>query len=270
MWRSRQLWTILRLLACLPAVFILDAPARALIFDNDDRVDVASAPASPFAPIGIVYGTPEAGYATAFLVDDCHVLTSQHAFGTTASAVGRAATFAAGVNGARSNWTTSAAKVVADGGIEKYNAAKHNDAARGDDWALLRLHKCLGKRFGHVRLKSTGPTAVLGLQLESAGYPVDRPLEAGLALDPACRVRVVRPTMWLHDCAALAGNSGSPLFREVGEGQETVLEVYAIESAGIELPRKVMPFFDRYPDNYANRATPISAAISSAIQPPRE
>ncbi len=54
--------------------------SAALIFGPDNRRFVDTRAGSPFSPVGILFKTGD-GYATAFLVDDCHVLTVQHVFG---------------------------------------------------------------------------------------------------------------------------------------------------------------------------------------------
>lgn len=234
--------------------------ARALIFGADQRVTSAPAPGSLFGPVGIVYGTPEAGYATAFLIDECHALTVQHAFGDRRSSKGRRIMFAAGIDGPPGSWRKSWAKVEADGGIE--NEPGPSLHARTRDWALLRLDKCLGKTFGHVRLspRLPGPEEAIGM----AGYPGDRPLSEGLSIDFKCNVRGSRSLAMLHDCAALPGNSGSPLFRIVEQGGVPVLEVFAIAEAAhskVDIGRDLVERRDNYPEKMWNVATILCANL---------
>ncbi|MGZ2412297.1 V8-like Glu-specific endopeptidase [Sphingomonas sp. F9_3S_D5_B_2] len=201
-----------------------------LVFGQDDREVVASSPGSVFAPIGIVYGTPEASYATAFLVDNCYAVTVQHVFGQRGAALGRPIVFAAGVAGPSSQWRISRAKVVAEGGLERFATSADPYGRRTADWALLRLSKCLGREFGHAQLTADVPDAAGSIAM--AGYPTDKPLAGGLVLDRSCRIREKRAGVLLHDCSALHGNSGSPLFRIVSNGKHRLLEVVAMHTAG--------------------------------------
>jgi V8-like Glu-specific endopeptidase len=241
----------------------LPSPSPALVFGRDNRVTVSSDRGSVFGPIGIVYGTPEAIYGTAFLVDNCHALTVQHAFGASRSALGRHAIFAAGVSGAFKTWRTSRATVVAEGGLDRLGVGSYG-FDRSADWALLRLDKCLGRRFGHVRLTSDVPASDQLVQM--AGYPIDRPLSEGLAVDPDCRIRERRWGMLFHDCATLPGNSGSPLFRIVNEGGREVLEVFAMNEAGHSYGERGSdlghPVHD-YRWYYANVAAPICGFVQA-------
>jgi V8-like Glu-specific endopeptidase len=232
-------------------------PSLALVFGPDHRRVVRTDPGSLFAPLGIVYGMPEVGYVTAFLIDDCYALTVQHAFGTARSAVGRQVVFAAGVRGPAKSWRLSRAVVVADGRLEQ--AERHEAyGVRRADWAVLRLEKCLGRKFGYARLNPElpRPDEAIGM----AGYPIDKPLSDGLVLDPSCHIRGSQAGVLLHDCAALPGNSGSPLFRVGFEGGHESLEVFAMDAAGHSFNGPgadlVRPVTQYYP-NYANVALKI-------------
>lgn len=243
-------------LSCL----LLVAPlcrSEALIFGADDRRTVATAPGSLFAPVGIVYGAG-GGYATAFLVDDCHALTVKHVFAEQAAAKGLRAVVAFNVSGPPDSWTTSRATVVAESDMQAYAAS--GAAVRANDWALLRLGKCLGKTLGYVRLSAGAPEAADRIGI--AGYPDDRPLGEGLSVDSGCQVRGVRSLILFHDCAALPGNSGSPLFRIVEENGAPVLAVFAMSEAAHsvrDLGRNSMAARDNYPDAVWNVATLLCA-----------
>jgi V8-like Glu-specific endopeptidase len=229
----------------------------ALIFGADDRMTVATAPGSPFGPVGIVYGAG-GEYATAFLVDDCHALTVQHVFGEHAPAKGRGAIVAFNVAGPPSSWATTRATAVAEGGIETNTAS--GIGARVNDWALLRLSKCLGKTYGHVRLSARLPASADPIGI--AGYPDDRQFSEGLSIDTGCHVRAQRSLTLLHDCAALPGNSGSPLFRIVEENGTPILAVFAMSEAAhsaSDLGRNVIDARENYPDRIWNVATALCA-----------
>lgn len=245
------------LLLALSCVLVVAPLSRtdALIFGSDRRMNAASAPGSLFGPVGIVYGG-NGEYATAFLIDDCRALTVQHVFGEDRTAKGRRIIAAFGVAGAAGTWTTTRATVVADGAIERNRAS--GIGARVNDWALLRLSRCLGRKFGHVRLTSRLPGSEEAIAI--AGYPSDRPFSDGLAVDMRCHLRGLRSLTILHDCAALPGNSGSPMFRIAEEKGKPVLEVFAMSEAAHsanDLGSDVMEARDNYPDAVWNIATAL-------------
>src|SRR5437763_12216133 len=72
------------------------APSQSAIFDRDDRQYVSTAQGSPYAPIGkVIHGTLIYHWSTGVLVDECNVLTSQDAYGTGQTPIGRRLNFKA-------------------------------------------------------------------------------------------------------------------------------------------------------------------------------
>lgn len=228
------------------ALLLAASPLRASIFDHDDRLTVLADPRGAYAPIGLVWADK---LATGFMVDKCHVLTVQHVFREGRSPIGREVIFGAVIRDEQ-HWTWSWGKVVAAGGLE--NHASDYDAARASDWVLLRLRKCLGATIGYVSLESAGPEGLP--ELQSAGYPFDRKAAQGITVDPACRIHGERRGLWLNDCAALGGNSGSPIFSQLRERGTTRLQVYAMQSAAYGFAAHDLPFQARF----ANVATAVS------------
>lgn len=243
----RRMYAFARLSLLFAAAF--HAPLDASVFDRDDRVTVAADLHGSTAPIGTVWA--DKLMATGFLVGPCHVLTVRHVFHGDGDPIGRKAVFGALATGA-GQWTASRATVVAAGQVAE--DAPGYDGQRAADWVLLRLHTCLGKALGFATLAAETPLPVR--ELESAGYPYDRRDRAGMTLDPACRVMQVRGGIWLNDCAALSGNSGSPIFSEAEENGRTVLRVYAMQSAAYDTPLPI-PFAA----GSANVATPMAGII---------
>jgi V8-like Glu-specific endopeptidase len=246
MWRDR--------LPSIAAVVILfssiSAVGHAAIFDSDDRVYVSTARSSPFSPVGIVHhGLLIEHYATGALIDECHVLTSQHIFGSRVSPIGARVRFTAGIGTA--DRTSSGGTVVAAGGREKYLLANQRYEAVAHDWTLVLLDKCLGALLGYATLRAW-PRGVDDLsQLQSLGYPMDRHRLSGATLDPSCKIRGVYTLVWLNDCATLPGSSGGPLFRLSPLESGKHMEIYAIQNGG----------FGKGPntafwDGNANQATP--------------
>jgi V8-like Glu-specific endopeptidase len=225
--------------------------ANGAIFDRDDRENVSTVPGSPYAPIGLVTRAWFAAYATGTLVDECHVLTSQHIFGDRKSPIGRRLIFT-GARGSKQQ-ASSRGTVIAAGGLEKHRGPGHHLEALGSDWILLRLDRCLGATLGYARLRAGPQTPFELTQLASAGYPEDRRQLGGLTIDPSCRIRAVYALVWLNDCATLHGSSGGPIFRVSTSRGKWQLEVFAMQTAGIILKRAI-PFVP----GWENQATPIS------------
>ena len=222
------------------SILMLAPPAAAATFDRDDRVAVTQ-PDARLLPIGIVKGGRGVAYATGFLVDDCHVLTVKHAAGRVAAVAGRRMNFTlpfAGPEGA------SAGSVVAAGDLDL--VADPNRLDRSQDWLLLRLDHCLGRRFGSLALApepaETGPDRRSGpAALFSAGFPNDQPRRRQLTIDPACRVRGGSGPLMIHDCSSLPGNSGSPIFAHVSRGGRSSIHVVAMHSTAT-VTRRILPF----------------------------
>jgi V8-like Glu-specific endopeptidase len=231
------------------ALFLAASPLRASIFDHDDRLTVLADARGAYAPIGLVWADK---LATGFLVDKCHVLTVQHVFRDGQSPVGREVIFGAVIRDEQ-HWIWSWGKVVAAGGLE--NHPSDYDAARASDWVLLRLRKCIGSTIGYVSLQPASPQGLP--ELQSAGYPFDRKSAQGITVDPACRIHGERRGLWLNDCAALGGNSGSPIFSQLRERGTTRLQVYAMQSAAFGFPAHDL----RFQPAYANVATPVSGIL---------
>lgn len=232
--------------------------STAAIFNTDDRRFVNTEPGLPFAAVGVVSRDGLIRhFTTGTLVDECHVLTSQHIFGSR-TPIGKRLTFTGAVGSKEQ--VSSGGTVVATGGYERYQTAEQHYEAVGSDWLLLRLDTCLGATLGFVKLRVGADTVGELTHVESAGYPMGRSRRAGLTVDPSCQIRAVYALIWLNDCATLHGNSGGPIFRLSASGGRQQLEVFAIQSAGV-LQRKVMPFTP----GYENQATPVSM-ISPYIQ----
>lgn len=229
--------------------------SSAAIFDRDDREYVSTAPGSAYSPIGLVRRSNLTGsYTTGTIVSDCHVLTSQHIFGSRTNPLGQRLTFIAGFGSA--NQISSRGTVIAAGGYENHRAAYDRSAAVAADWILVRLDLCLGLTLGHAKLRSSVSSSFELRRVQSAGYPADRNRRAGLVVDPSCEVRRIYALVWLNDCATLHGNSGGPIFRLGSETSKPTLEVFAIQSAGIM--RKQTVHYERGLDNWA---TPVAMVI---------
>ena len=228
--------------------------ADAMVFNEDDRIQVSTVPGSVYSPIGIAYGAKETKYATATLVGRCYAVTSQHIFGKRESPLGKRLSFAGGLS--TKFQYGSPGIVIAVGGMEKFQGPGMGYQARARDWLLFRLDNCLGDILGTATLVGEVPDAISASRVSNAGFPTDHKPKGGLTVDPSCRIRTITPLVWLHDCGTYVGNSGGPVYRIVKNGSSSKLEVYAIESGG--WPKKgVYP----YSLEYGNQATPASRIL---------
>jgi V8-like Glu-specific endopeptidase len=209
----------------LPLLLGVAGAASASVFGSDDRLVVSHTRGSPFAPIGVAYDAATDRYGTAFLVDECHALTAEHLAGVElGNAEGARLEFMVGQRDNHDFESRTGATVVASGGFTE------RQWNRDADWLLLRLDQCLGREFGHVKLRPGQPPD--RTLLHSAGYPSDKARIKGLlVIDPRCNVVGEAVRLWLHTCAGRAGDSGGPLFRfdQTAGGPE--IEVYAIQAA---------------------------------------
>lgn len=242
----------------LVALILHAAGALAAIFDEDDRLLVADAPISPYSPIGRVYVSKKTGHATGFLVSNCHVLTAQHVFSESRPVLGKRLYFRGVLGGERGPKLTSRGIVVASGNFHIDQLKEKVTEGRGNDWMLIRLDKCLGESLGFVDLDpgaSVGLVSELvsGKRMRSAGFPNDRLSADDLMLDPSCSIRGGNSRELMHDCAALPGSSGSPIFEEVHSGGRTRLRVIAMITAAHHW-RQPLP----YREALSNRATATS------------
>lgn len=236
--------------------------ASASIFGADDRLVVGHARGTPFAPIGVAYDPESNIYGTGILVDACHVLTAQHVAGDREdNPVGDRFDFLVGQQQGKQFANRTGASVIASGG---FTERRWN---RDADWLLLKLDQCLGKQYGHVRLRDEG-SAGRPAALRSAGYPSDIADVRGLlVMDPHCRLVGEAKRLWLHTCAGRSGDSGGPLF-ELRRGPGGVeMDVYAIQAAAF--PTHVAKEPDRAAFNPDQPFTGLNEAVPVANILPR-
>jgi hypothetical protein len=230
--------------------------AGASIFHQDDRQYVSPGIGSPYSSVGLVrQGSAWSvwrSYTTGFLVDDCHVLTSQVALGFGQAPIRKRVKFETGIGTAQHQST--GAVVVAAGGLKRHETWEERSQPGAQGWLLLRLDRCIGASLGHVTLK-TGPFSPYEFRdLKSAGYPVRRSRKSGLTIDPSCRIIGSRGSIWLNDCAAVKADGGDPIFRIARTGTTRRMEVYAMQMyAGTN--GKPVPLTP----GYENGAVPMSA-----------
>ena len=216
----------------------LSTSANSAIFDRDDRQYVSATTGSPYAPVGLVtYGGLMRTYTTGFLVDDCHVLSSQVVLGFGQAPREKRAKFETGIG--TPDHQSTRGTVVAAGGMNRHDTIQDRYEGGPRGWLLLRLDKCIGVTIGHVKLR-TGPFSPDEFRnLQSVGYPVRRSRKKGLTIDPACSVYYGKGAIWFNDCATVRADGGDPIFRISTNEGKPEMEVYAIQLYGFKAKRPI-------------------------------
>nr|WP_298689057.1 tetratricopeptide repeat protein [uncultured Dongia sp.] len=245
---NMRLAKVLAALLCLIALL----PAAAFAKVADDRISKPREAGSPMGAIGMVLRLEADGSAlgTGFLVSPCHVLTAAHVVaGPEGISADQVMLFFAGsgelgpeYKEARSFAALSPARPLVWGeshNFDQGSTADRRDAwkkAGWDDWALLKLDRCLGDEgFDYFRLlpQTTSELAQGGARaVISAGLPADHNNDK-LTVDPACTMLgQVDSTGWQHDCTTMPGNSGGPIIAAKPEPGEAWPRVVAITVIG--------------------------------------
>jgi len=131
----------------------------------------------------------------------------------------------------------------------------------GEDWALLKLSRPMGWKYGWVECLSLSPSEMLNLPVEFVGFSSNpdesRPEFAGMQSPYRCpgRVADVAERIVFHDCAIWGGSSGAPLLYWVNAGE---CRVVAVNTAGVvvEGERLDHGFRSEYRKDLANLAVP--------------
>ena len=253
--------------AALLAVHLLTA---SWVFYADDRQPSHS------ARIGTLQVTlPEgSGSGTAFLIDECGILTNFHVvFGPWIVTALRppshdfTGTFTlTEVTLPDGSHPTTRAIPVAWG---DYLGPDRQWRQPEEDWVYLVLEDCLGLDYGWFDLREAEvyePAVDRGFT--ATGYSAGRQMA-----DPACGARADPAEAaegWLHDCAALAGDSGGPIFRA---GSLTVVAMTNSTRAQANGraclsadPHAGEDWFVTWGSGCANVAVPVSSAMRARLK----
>ena len=201
-----QVGRVFQRLALIIVALCASCEVTASVFERDDRqTDTASS-----WPVGIV-GGEWLGYGSGFLIDRCNVLTARHVVGS-GTVIGKRKRFRLQPWLVMNGDNSSRGTVIAAGDIA---------AGQSEDWAMIRLDKCLGDRFGYFPIAgggfyTQGVSSRLQPALRAMGFPQDRGRHT-LTMDPQCEAKLRTERGLLHDCATMPGASGGPLLAWSGE-----------------------------------------------------
>ena len=206
---------------------------------------------------------------TAFRIDDCEILTNFHvAFGPWyVTALRPPSSLSQGifelqeVTLADGSHPTARAVPIAWG---DYTGPDRQLRRPGEDWALLTLDKCLGKKYGHFTLLDPAfdDDAVDSGRLAAFGYSSGRQM-----VDSRCSFRaskaMVADGALFHDCVALQGDSGGPI---VIRGTNRVVAIDSGYRASVGLCAFGSGHLrSRWTSDCTNIAVPMSQMLTARI-----
>lgn len=240
-------------LALIIVALCASCEATASVFQRDDR----RADTAANWPVGIV-GDGWLGYGSGFLIDRCNVLTARHLVGS-GTVIGKRKRFRLQPWVPMRDDNSSRGTVIAAGDVA---------AGQSEDWAMIKLDKCLGEQFGFFPITGSGfYTQGVSPRLKPAliaiGFPLDRGRHS-LTVDPKCEAKLRTDRGLLHDCATMPGASGGPLLAWSGELGR--YEALGIIVAGFKTNRPIDFALDR-----ANVAVDLSVPREAIFRrlPPR-
>lgn len=256
---------------------------------QDRQVPQNHAQGTELAPLGVVVNHTLEAYSTAFLVGECHVLTTAHSVVGTNSA--RYVSYNPELNEPKtalknlklefrvgksraSEYAPFAESVTAT--VEVMGKYSPYNTSDDEDWALLRLSKCWGTddKYGHFALYENAELNTIkgkpGI-FASVGFPGDRDMEAGAWIDPHCTVHdaSIQDTwadVWATDCNAVSGMSGAPMIRKSVEGK---IYVFGITTSQIVTYDEVVEGFSVTDANHVLSTKAFYSQIKPYIQKTR-
>lgn len=206
---------------------------------------------SLLSPMGLAIVREGSGQArtasTAFLISNCYALTTRSAFGNDREVVGRYVEYWSGVRGDVRSWKGYFAQVAAAGSQDT-----SDQASAGNDWILLRIKSCPGKKLGTMTLDTSPPE--VNRRYILAGFPANKRYAEGVFVDPDCRMSQLKGSFASYKCAIQPGESGSPIIRvDNDHGHKRVIVVaimtgnssQSAERANRQKPQIATQFPDR-------------------------
>lgn len=230
--RPRLAWRIV-----LWSLLAVPVSAGANIFARDARVFIL-ADALPARAVGMLTA---AGIqvGSAFLVDECRVMTAMHSvllaprLASSADAASGLVFHAEPDPQVPGRFRTRTAAQLETGG------SYHPGTPRGmtGDWAILRLAECVGFRTGFLQpMPPPADGAMPRGDLMAIGYPASHGGRDGVAVEQGCHARESGPVPGLVglDCAFERGMSGGPVLERAADGQWRVVGIMQLRVKPVE------------------------------------
>jgi V8-like Glu-specific endopeptidase len=121
------------------------------------------------------------------------------------------------------------------------------------DWAILRLKKPLGRKYGYFKIRSTTNLINDDPRLSISGYSSINPQRGSMYTQQGCNFRQIkkRGKILNHDCDAGPGDSGAPLY-ECDNAQDCY--IYALHVASEKDMGEVVRLFVYDSNSFLNTA----------------
>lgn len=195
---------------------VADGQTAALVhLDNDPRQPLDRNQHQEYNSIGTV--TTSLGRGSGWLGNECLVWTAKHVFGRNKNIIGQKTKFSVGQSksGDKAFEYEVEGEVVASGNP---NAKVSDDG--GEDWALVKLKKPIGKQVGFIKTSQYSvQDATTCKSLEVAGFPGEKDVKS-LWWQGNCSLNTDMSdiTGMTVGCPITPGNSGGPLLCREKDG----------------------------------------------------
>ncbi len=239
---------------------LLNSATNGTIYYGDDRTPAPNETGSLFEAVGaleVSTGAQGRGLlrATAFLIGQCHAMTARH------NILGYVQT---GRRGSLIFRTGDGA------GIAATIDAMGQNPGFGDDWAILKLETCIGRRLQPVMFDLRPPARVVELrgreegQLLMVGFPLGVARSTPV-MDPGCKAHGIHRAdfTFAHDCTGGAGMSGAPIFRAGALGELLVVGMHTAAPFAALDQDQTVPTFHPLLLSKAIPTAPLAAALKA-------
>jgi len=241
---------------------ILTNFAIANTFGYDDRQAERRSKHTQLGAIGMLYNKQYKTAGTAFLVSKCYILTNHHVGLPEGNKV--SSKFFVGNFTKTKRGDSSTATPVMWGKFTKQDPSQ--------DWALLKLNKCLGKKYQYIKLKklSYKKARKKGTRLRMAGQPGTKRISR-IWTDPNCAIKgktKYSKEIWYHSCSSNKGSSGSPIYYIDGYNQYRAI---ALNMGHFIVDKKHQRYDNtvgKYSNRYANLAVPVKVFFNKITSIP--